>query len=312
MSHETENQGQEATETAYPITLDGQYGIAITDAFEAENKFITVGGLKPLVDAVRDVVANTILQNDDDRVALAKKVHKTALEAEKFGKALAAEYKARPKIIDGNRKHVADSLEALEAAIMQPITERKARRARLDAIAQLPSVRSMATIAEIDDELQRLYDINPAEFVELEQEFVKTRESVQAALLSIKANREQEEKDRAELERLRAEQAKRDEEARLEAARAEGERQARERMAAEKEAAERDAVAAAQATAQTARVVTREIASETQKAVSDYDAAYSDIKAVIASNGFGDLAANILSAIAAGKIRNVTTTIGSV
>lgn len=312
MSHETEILGQETTETAYPIALDGQYGIAITDAFEAEAKFITVGGLKPLVDAVRDVVANAILQTDDDRIALAKKVHKYAIEAEKYGKSLAAEYKARPKIIDGNRKHVADSLEALEAAIMQPITERKARRARLDAIAQLPAVRNMATIAEIDDELQRLYDINPSEFVELSDEFTATRAKVQQELLAIKAKREQEEADRAELERRRAEDAKRDEEARLEAARADGERRERERMAAEKEAAERAAIAAELATAQTASVVTREIAGEAKQSASNYDAAYSDIKSVIASNGFGDLAANILSAIAAGKISNVSTTIRSV
>lgn len=301
MSHETENPGQETTESAYPIALDGQYGIAITDEFEAEAKFITVGGLKPLVDAVREIVANTILQNDADRVALAKKVHKTAIEAEKFGKALAAEYKARPKIIDGNRKHVADSLDALEAAIMQPITERKARRARLDAIAQLPAVRSMATIAEIDDELQRLYDINPAEFVELEQEFVKTRESVQAALLSIKSKREQEEADKAELERLRAEQAKRDEEARLEAARADGERRARERMAAEQ-----TVVATAQNNEETARVVTQQIAEESHRAQDPRNIAYMDIKRVIESAPVGeDLAKHIIYAINCGKIRNV-------
>lgn len=277
MSHETENPGQETTEASYPIVLDSQYGIAISDAFEAENKFITVGGLKPLVDAVREVVANTILQTDADRVALAKKVHKTAIEAEKFGKGLAAEYKARPKIIDGNRKHVADSLEALEAAIMQPITERKSRRARLDAIAQLPTVRSMATIAEIDDELQRLYDINPTEFAEIADEFTATRAKVQIELLAIKAKREQEDKDRADLQRLRDEEAKRAHDAAMEQARLD---------------AFKAVAPAPQANA--------------------YDMAYADIKAVIASNGFGDLAANILAAIAAGKIRNVSTTIRSV
>lgn len=288
MSHETENPGEEM---AYPITIDRQYGIVIGDAFEAENKFITVGGLKPFVDDVREVVGNAILQTDADRIALAKQVHKTAIEAEKFGKDLASEYKARPKIIDGNRKHVADSLDALEKAIMHPITERKARRDRLDAIAAIPATRSMATIAEIDTELQRLYDIAPSEFVELETEFAATRERVQSELLAIKAKRQQEEADKAELERRRAEDAKREQEDALECARAEGEHMARERMAQE-----------------AATVVTREIANELQssRAADPRNMAYQDIKSIIQTADYGaDLAKLIVEQIASGRVRGV-------
>ena len=309
MSYETENPGQETEQIdIYPIAPVSGSGIEIYDETEAEKRFITVGGLAPLVDAVREIVNNAILQTDDDRIALAKRVRKTATEAEKYGKSLAAAYKARPKIIDGNRKHVADSLDSLHAAIMQPITERKARRERLDAIASLPSVRSMATIEELDTELQRLYDIAPSEFVELETEFAATRERVQSELLAIKAKREQEEADRAELERLRAEAAKREQEAAIERARAEGERMARERMAQEKEAAERAAIAAAQARQEADAVVTREIANELQnsRAADPRNMAYQDIKSIIQTADYGtDLAKLIVEHIASGRVRGV-------
>lgn len=310
MSHETENPGQEAEQVdIYPIAPVSGSGIEIYDETEAEKRFITVGGLAPLVDAVREIVNNAILQTDDDRIALAKRVRKTATEAEKYGKSLAAAYKARPKIIDGNRKHVADSLDDLHDSIMQPITERKARRERLDAIASLPAVRSMATIAELDTELQRLYDIAPSEFVELETEFAATRERVQSELLAIKAKREQEEADRAELERLRAEAAKREQEAAIERARAEGERIACERMAQEKVSTERTAIAAAQAKQETSSVITREIANEAaqnSRATDPRNMAYQDIKSIIQTADYGaDLAKLIVEQIASGRVRGV-------
>ena len=303
MSHETENPGQETEQVAiYPIAPVSGSGIEIYDETEAEKRFITVGGLAPLVDAVREIVNNAILQTDDDRIALAKRVRKTATEAEKYGKSLAAAYKARPKIIDGNRKHVADSLDNLHDSIMQPITERKARRERLDAIASLPSVRSMATIAELDTELQRLYDIAPSEFVELQTEFEVTRERVQSELLAIKAKRQQEEADRAEFERLRAEAAKREQEAAIESARAEGERMARERMAQEKEAA-------AQAKQEMSSVITREIANKSaqnSRAADPRNMAYQDIKSIIQTADYGaDLAKLIVEHIAYGRVRGV-------
>lgn len=292
MSHETENPGKETEQVdIYPIAPVSGSGIEIYDETEAEKRFITVGGLAPLVDAVREIVNNAILQTDDDRIALAKRVRKTATEAEKYGKSLAAAYKARPKIIDGNRKHVADSLDNLHDSIMQPITERKARRERLDAIASLPAVRSMATIAELDTELQRLYDIAPSEFVELADEFTATRERVQSELLAIKAKRQQEEADKAELERRRAEDAKREQEDALERARAEGEHMARERMAQE-----------------AATVVTREIANELQssRAADPRNMAYQDIKSIIQTADYGaDLAKLIVEQIASGRVRGV-------
>ena len=302
----------------YPIIPSEKFGIEISDEKRAERLFYEEGGLKELVDNIRGDVANFVIQNDEDRVFIAKCVKKSATALEKYGKSVADNVKRIPKIVDGNRRFAADALEALHDAIMLPITEAKARRKRLDAIAAIPATRSMATIAELDTELQRLYDIAPAEFAELADEFTATRERVQSELLAIKAKRQQEEADKAELERRRAEDAKRDEEARMEAARADGERRARERMAAEQAvvaSAHNNAETArvvTQQIAETARVVTQQIAEEGKQLVADYEATYSDIKAVIRTNGFGDLAANIISAIQSGKIRNVTTTIGSV
>lgn len=265
----------------YPLIPDARSGIEITDFAEVESLFVNEGRLKPFVDKVRETVGNCVLQNDKDREALAKRVAKTLREVKKVGDEIAQAYKARPKIIDGNRRFVREALENIHAEIMRPITERNERRERLDSIANMPKALSFATIDQIDMELTKLDGIAADEFAELAEEFEATKEKVREALISLKAKKQQEERDRIELEQLRREK--------------EGEERKAEIEKRAKELAE----------AQKSQPVAKQ--QEPQEAHDKAKEAYADLLSVFRSVKFGaDPIAAIVESIKAGKVRHIT------
>lgn len=290
----------------YPIIPSEKFGIEISDEKRAERLFYEEGGLKELVDNIRSDVGNFVIQNDEDRVFIAKCVKKSATALEKYGKSVADNVKRIPKIVDGNRRFAADALDALHDAIMQPITEAKARRKRLDDLQAMPAIRTAATVGELDDDIARINAIDPQEFVELAAEFVKTRQKVVAELEAIKAARIKADNDAAELERLREAERKAQHEKALEEARLEGERRAKERMEQEakqreQEAARRTENAAVVEATSKATAITETVAELTSEQVS-----INDLRAVMKSIVIGkDVPTELYNAIKQGRVRGV-------
>lgn len=283
----------------YPIIPSEKFGIEISDEKRAERLFYEEGGLKELVDNIRSDVGNFVIQNDEDRVFIAKCVKKSATALEKYGKSVADNVKRIPKIVDGNRRFAADALDALHDAIMQPITEAKARRKRLDDLQAMPAIRTAATVGELDDDIARINAIDPQEFVELAAEFVKTRQKVVAELEAIKAARIKADNDAAELERLREAERKAQHEKALEEARLEGERRAKERM--EQEAKQREQEAAVVEATSKATAITETVAELTSEQVS-----INDLRAVMKTIGIGkDVPTELYNAIKQGRVRGV-------
>lgn len=283
----------------YPIIPSEKFGIEISDEKRAERLFYEEGGLKELVDNIRSDVGNFVIQNDEDRVFIAKCVKKSATALEKYGKSVADNVKRIPKIVDGNRRFAADALDALHDAIMQPITEAKARRKRIDDLQALPAIRTAATVGELDDDIARINAIDPQEFVELAAEFVTTRQKVVAELEAIKAARIKADNDAAELERLREAERKAQHEKALEEARLEGERRAKERM--EQEAKQREQEAAVVEATSKATAITETVAELTSEQVS-----INDLRAVMKTIGIGnDVPTELYNAIKQGRVRGV-------
>lgn len=283
----------------YPIIPSEKFGIEISDAKRAERLFYEEGGLKELVDNIRRDVGNFVIQNDEDRVFIAKLVKKSATALEKYGKSVADNVKRIPKIVDGNRRFAADALDALHDAIMQPITEAKARRKRLDDLQAMPAIRTAATVGELDDDIARINAIEPQEFVELAAEFVTTRQKVVAELEAIKAAQIKADQDAAELERLREAERKAQHEKALEEARLEGERRAKERM--EQEAKQREQEAAVVEATSKATAITETVAELTSEQVS-----INDLRAVMKTIGIGkDVPTELYNAIKQGRVRGV-------
>ena len=122
-----------------------------------------------------------------------------------------------------------------------------------------------------------------AEWKERTKEAELVKIGLVEALEAMLAKRKQDEADRLELDRLRAEKAEKELRERIE-------RETREKLARE---AEQDATA--------------KPAQPAQATESPYQQAYQDIRAVMAKGLYGDMAAVILAAATAGKIRHVST-----
>ena len=274
----------------YPIQLADKTGLVCIDPSQLKDVLLCAGALDPLVAAVRELSTNLIAdplteEGRRQRRELGTKVHKATGALDKLRKGVVDELKEQPKTIDANVREARKELESIEAEILRPLTEMDARADRLRIIADRPNILSAAPIAQLEQELAtaQAMGTDEAEWKERTKEAELVKIGLVEALEALLAKRKQDEADRLELDRLRAEKAENEVRERIE-------RETREKLAREAEqAAPAKPVQPAQATE------------------SPYQQAYQDIRAVIAKNGFGDLAAAFLAAATAGKIRHIST-----
>ena len=230
---------------------------------------------------------------------------KTAIDAVR--KALADEYKEKPKRIDANGKRIKDFLDALQERVRKPLTEwEEAERRRVtiiegrirgiegmilvgteltaamceDGIATLTSLAIDESFEEFADKAQAAKDSTLAKLYAAKDAATK-REAEAAELARLReerAKREQEERE-ARIAREAAEKAKREAEEKAHSEKAESEaRELRAKLAqerAEREAAQ--AIADAEAKAQAAvEAERRRIADEQAKAEAEEAARQAD------------------------------------
>lgn len=206
--------------------------------------------------------------------SLAYKVARSKTALDKMGETLKAEYMAKVKPIDAERRRLWDEMEKLQAEIRKPLTdwenadeERKlAHETAISTLSALavfyaegadePVARHWTSITP--DEVQARLDAIPAAYDRQWEEFaaraLQTRDRVLASLTEQLAAVKKYTAEQAELNRLREEQAKRDQEERdrkiaeeaAEKARKEAEEKAAKEAAekAEAEQAERDRIEA--------------------------------------------------------------------
>lgn len=192
-------------------------------------------------------------------ISMASTVRRTKTVIDDAGKALVAEMKKRPALVDASRKKVRDELDALAVEIRRPATEWEAEQERLKAEEEARvAAEEQAKKVEADHEMGLLmndaFDREAkAKAEEAERQRVAHEEELKRQAAE-KAKREAEEK----AERERAESARREAELKLKAEQADRDRIAAEQKAeAEKKAAaeraereKREAIAAEQRKAQ--------------------------------------------------------------
>ena len=276
--------------TDYPLQLAEKTGLVCIDESQLKGILLSAGALDPLVDAVdsmaKNLIADPTTENGrQQRRELASKTKKVVSALDKLRKGVVDKLKDEPKTIDANVREARKRLEEIEAEVLRPLTEMDARADRLRIIAERPNILSAAPIAQLEQELAtaKAMSTEEAEWKERTKEAELVKIGLVEALEALLAKRKQDEADRLELDRLRKEKEERELRERIE-------RETREKLARE---AEQDA---------TAKPVQPAKATE-----SPYQQAYQDIRAVIAKNGFGDLAAAFLAAATAGKIRHIST-----
>ena len=316
-------------EQLLPITLDAKNGLAYTEDFALIRAMLKhEPSLTELVDAIeRDALGLVADPTDKEGNRQIREnadwVKKCGKRLEKIRTEAVADLKREPKIIEDSVRPHLKRLEALAVQIMAPVAEMDARADRLRIIADRPNILSAAPIAQLEQELAtaQAMTTDEAEWKERTREAELVKIGLVEALEALLAKRKQDEADRLELDRLRAEKAEKEMRERIE-------RETREKLARE---AEQAAIAEARAKREAADAVAAEetisskiTAIRTAKSVEDaasiivdelstqptetpYQQAYQDIRAVMAKNGFGDLAAAILAAATAGKIRHIST-----
>lgn len=278
-------------EQLLPITLDAKNGLAYAEDFAPIRAMLKhEPSLTELVDAIeRDALG--LIADPTDKEGN-RQIRENADWVKKCGKRLekirteaVADLKREPKIIEDSVRPHLKRLEALAVQIMAPVAEMDARADRLRIITDRPNILSAAPIAQLEQELAtaQAMGVDESEWKERTKEAEIVKIGLVEALEALLAKRKQEEADRLELERLRKEKAEKEMRERIE-------RETREKLAREAEQAA------------TAKPV--QAAKPTE---SPYQQAYQDIRAVMAKGLYGDMAAVILAAATAGKIRHIST-----
>lgn len=152
--------------------------------------------------------------------SMAYLVTRTKTAAESIRKALADEYKEKPKRIDANGKRLRDGLDALQAKVRKPVDDwEAAEKARVQGIKdRIEVIRQYVSMADSAESSELISDlINLTADVVIDETFVEFRDEAQAArdstlvkLYAALGTTMKREAEAAELARLREEQAKRD------------------------------------------------------------------------------------------------------
>lgn len=238
--------------------------VTLPAAADLEAAFISDDYITNLVADIRQKASSVVgdvntVKGRGVYISMASTVRRTKTVIDDAGKALVAEMKKRPALVDASRKKVRDELDALAVEIRRPATEWEAEQERLKAEEEARvAAEELAKKVEADHEMGLLmndaFDREAkAKAEEAERQRVAHEEELKRQAAE-QAKREAEEK----AERERAESARREAELKLKAEQAERDRIAAEQKAeAEKKAAaeraereKREAIAAEQRKAQ--------------------------------------------------------------
>lgn len=238
--------------------------VTLPAAADLEAAFISDDYITNLIADIRQKASSVVgdvntVKGRGVYISMASTVRRTKTVIDDAGKALVAEMKKRPALVDASRKKVRDELDALAVEIRRPATEWEAEQERLKAEEEARvAAEELAKKVEADHEMGLLmndaFDREAkAKAEEAERQRVAHEEELKRQAAE-QAKREAEEK----AERERAESARREAELKLKAEQAESDRIAAEQKAeAEKKAAaecaereKREAIAAEQRKAQ--------------------------------------------------------------
>jgi len=154
--------------------------------------------------------------------SMAYLVTRTKTAAEEIRKALADEYKEKPKRIDANGKRLRDGLDALQKRVREPLTKwEDAEKARIEK--HMSGIRAISIrkecgdldLAELSKNIEWLEGLSVDErWEEFAAEAQSAKDGALAKLYAAKDMALKYEAEQAELKRLREEQAKREQEER--------------------------------------------------------------------------------------------------
>ena len=217
--------------------------------------------MDPLLGKIKEHVLSfvpdvTTKKGRGEIASMAYKVAQTKTLLDNLGKDLTADWKAKAKVVDEERKRMREELDALKDQVRTPLTEFENREKERVAALEKRMEMIKALAVDVDDAGNKLSSKQLAErlvaakgvdiesFEEMVADAALAKDKAIAALEAHVARREREEAEAAELERLRKEAAEREQREREELIRREAEekvrREAEEAARKEREQRERE------------------------------------------------------------------------
>lgn len=249
------------------VSVGDDYSVIVSDNGNLQQFFADGENLQKVADRIetlaRGLVADVSTKEGISQIkTAARQIASVKKKVDDLGKAVVAELKALPKVIDKNRADFRERMESLQEEIRRPVTDIEERQKAIDDIKgthfACAACNSQELAAKIDELETQREAVTAEVWKEAYEDVLKAFDSEIGALSTMKSAAEKREEDARELDELRKKQEEADRIIREQKIREEAERKAREqaearaaeeraRMQREKEEAERRAAEAERA-----------------------------------------------------------------
>lgn len=138
---------------------------------------------------------------------MAKKISTLRNLIEEKGKEIAAELKAKPKLIDATRKEVKDTLDKLKEDVLKPIVDIEKRQEQIAEIDNIPAQAMMYDSVGIEEQIARLADLREKGIDYWKESFEDASKSISDSMRQLNEfllAAKKKEAEQKELEELRA------------------------------------------------------------------------------------------------------------
>ena len=139
--------------------------------------------------------------------SMAKKISTLQKLIEEKGKEIAAELKAKPKLIDATRKEVKDTLDKLKEDVLKPIVDIEKRQEQIAEIDNMPSQAMLYDSVGIEEQIARLADLREKGIEYWQESFEEASKSISDSMRQLNEfllSAKKKEAEQKELEELRA------------------------------------------------------------------------------------------------------------
>jgi colicin import membrane protein len=138
---------------------------------------------------------------------MAKKISTLKNLIEEKGKEVAAELKAKPKLIDATRKEVKDTLDKLKEDVLKPIVDIEKRQEQITEIDNMPAQAMMYDSVGIEEQIAKLADLREKGIDYWQESFEDASKSIADSMRQLNEfllSARKKEAEQKELEELRA------------------------------------------------------------------------------------------------------------
>lgn len=207
------NQNQnEQIETTSIISLNADRFELVGQVTNWEELFLNKENFRQvLIDAQkigRGLVADPTTKEGCIQIkTMAKKISTLQKLIEEKGKQIAAELKAKPKLIDATRKEVKDTLDRLKGDVLKPLVDIEKRQEQITEIDNMPAQAMMYDSVGIEEQIAKLADLREKGIDYWKESFEDATKSIADSMRQLNEfllSARKKEAEQKELEELRA------------------------------------------------------------------------------------------------------------